>query len=184
MAMTVLGGCVTPATAITGVLTRLWHVPPGELTHIAVSDRAYVASEMTAFLTAFLSDLPCAVLNRPSASGLSGPGWRREQWVRAAARVGIPVAPVQRIARHGEPAATAPAIASEVTVVGELAFGADDPDLVRWSRELAATAGVDLLGAQFTRHGRGYAFAGVNPWPILSYPGAFDAVRELLMKRP
>jgi hypothetical protein len=184
MAMAVLGGCVAPATTITGVLTRLWHVPPGELTQIAVPDRAYVATEMTAFLTAFLTDLPCAVLNRPGASALSGPGWRREQWVRAAARMRIPVAPVQRTARRGEPVATAPAITVEVTVVGELAFGADDPNLVRWSRELAATAGVDLLGAQFARHGRSYAFAGVNPWPNLSFPEAFDAVRQLLMKRP
>jgi hypothetical protein len=178
-----LAGRVTPAAEITGVLTRLLHIPPAELKHIATSERSYVATEMTAFLTAFLTGLRCVTLNRPSASALSGPGWRKEQWIRVAAKAGIPVAPVQRMVRPGAAAASAPSIAAEVTVVGGKAFGAPDQHLADWARELAASAGAGLLGVQFERQGRGYAFADVNPWPALAFPRAFDAVRELLMSR-
>jgi hypothetical protein len=182
-ARAVLGGRVMPAAEITGVLTRLWHVPSAELTHIARSDRPYVAAEMTAFLTAFLMDLPGVVLNKPTASALSGQGWRREQWVRAAARAGIPVFPAQRIARVDEPGATAPTIAAEVTVVGEQVFGTADPDLTHWALQLASLANVGLLGIRFARHGHGFAFTDVNPWPILTFPGVLDAVRQYLIER-
>ena len=182
-ATAVLGGRVVPAEQITGVLTRMWHVPPAELNHIAASERPYVAAEMTAFLTAFLTGLSCAVLNRPAASALSGPGWRREQWVRAAVKAGIPVAPVHRTVRPGAAVASAPAIAAEVTVVGSGVFGAPDQSVADWARQLAATAGAGLLGLQFERQGRGYAFANVNPWPVLTFPRAFDVVREHLMSQ-
>ena len=182
-ATAVLGGRVTPVEQITGVLTRLQHVPPAELTHIAASERPYVAAEMTAFLTAFLTGLRCVMLNRPAASALSGPGWRREQWVRAAVKAGIPVAPVQRTVRPGAAVASAPAIAAEVTVVGSGVFGAPDQSVADWARQLAATAGAGLLGVQFERQGRGYAFANVNPWPVLTFPRALDAVREHLMSQ-
>src|SRR5579864_5186086 len=58
-ATAVIGGERIPATAITGVLTRLPAVAADELAHIAAADRDYVASEMTAFLIAFLAALPC-----------------------------------------------------------------------------------------------------------------------------
>ena len=76
-AAAVIGGQVLPVADITGVLTRLPAVQPEDLAHIATADRDYVASEMTAFLIAFVSALPCRVLDRPSAGALSGPAWRR-----------------------------------------------------------------------------------------------------------
>ena len=81
---------------IAGVLTRLSAVPATELDHVTAEDRAYVSSEMTAFLLAWLSSLPCPVLNRPTPSGLCGPGWRIEQWIHLAAGLGIPVKSVRR----------------------------------------------------------------------------------------
>jgi hypothetical protein len=85
--------------------------------------------------------------------------------------------------RPGAAVASAPAIAADVTVVGSGVFGAPDPSVADWARELAATADAALLGVQFERQGRGYAFANVNPWPVLTFPRAFDAVREHLMSR-
>jgi len=181
-ARAVIGGRIIPAAEITGVLTRLWHVPATELAHIALSDRPYVAAEMTAFLTAFLTDLPGVVLNKPAASTLSGPGWRRERWVREAARAGIPVVSVQRILRVGESAAAAP-VAAEVTVVGAQVFGTADPDLIDWSSQLARLGNVGLLGLRFAHHGHGFAFSEVNPWPILTFPGVLDAIQQYLTSR-
>ncbi len=63
---------------------------------------AYVSAEMTAFLLSWLSGLDCPILNRPTPNCLSGPGWRQEQWIHLAARLGIPVDPVQRYAKLGE----------------------------------------------------------------------------------
>ena len=62
----VLGGEPVPASAIAGVLTRLPSVTDHDLTHIAPSDRAYVAAEMTAFLLAWLTALKCPLVNRPT----------------------------------------------------------------------------------------------------------------------
>jgi hypothetical protein len=176
----VVGGRVVPAAAISGVLTRLWHVPAQELAHIALSDRPYVATEMTAFLTAFLSDLPGTVLNKPAASTLSGPGWRREQWVRAASRAGIPVGPGRRVVDARAAGTAAPPVAAEVTVVGTQVFGTADPDLIDWSLRLAGLATVGLLGIRFIRQGHGFAFSEVNPWPTVTFPGVMEALRNSL----
>ena len=53
----------------------------------------------------------------------------------------------------------------------------------RQLEECAATARAGPLGVQFERQGRGYAFANVNPWPVLTFPRVFDAVREHLMSQ-
>ena len=92
----VVGGEVVPTDQITGVLTRLPAVFEHELMTVVPEDRAYVAAEMTAFLLAWLTQLPCPVLNRPTATGLSGPNWRRERWVAVAAQLGIPARSVRR----------------------------------------------------------------------------------------
>jgi hypothetical protein len=52
----------------------------GEVSVLAVdsSHRKYVAAEFNAFLLAWLSAQSCPVLNRPTASCLSGPNWQPE----------------------------------------------------------------------------------------------------------
>ena len=95
----VIGGRMVAASEIDGVLTRLPAVLESELGSITAGDRAYVAAEMTAWLAAWLSDLPCPVLNRPSPVHLIGPAWSREQWLLAARRLGIPAVTVSRSTR-------------------------------------------------------------------------------------
>src|SRR6266545_2541670 len=58
---------------IAALVTRLPWVSEFELPQIVEGDRAYVASEMGAFLIAWLSELACPVANRPSPSCLCGP---------------------------------------------------------------------------------------------------------------
>lgn len=177
----VIAGQVLPTAAITGVLTRMPAVQPEMLVHIDTADRDYVASEMTAFLIAFLSALPCRVLNRPSAGALSGPAWRPEQWIRAAARVGIPVRTRQRSVRLNTPAETEVDVAVELTVIGHRVFGAVEAPLAGWARSLAQAAGVGLLGLGFTRQASGFALATVDPSPDLNAPDRLDAAREFLL---
>ena len=125
-----------------GVLVRLAAVCGSDLPHIVAEDRAYVAAEMTAFLASWLTELRCPVVNRPSPNCLSGPGWRLEEWARAAVRLGIPVAKVRR----PTPARVARVMAT-VTVAGRVGLGA--PELVTRARRLAEAAGLRLAQCAF-----------------------------------
>lgn len=177
----VVAGMVVPAAAITGVLTRLPAVHPEMLPHIHSADRDYVASEMTAFLIAFLSALPCKVLNRPSAGSLLGPTWRPEQWIRAAAKIGIPVRPIRRDVRLNTPCEPEPDIAVHLTLIGDRVFGAADPSLAAWALSLARAAGVGMLSLGFVRHASGFALASIDPMPALDNQERMDAAREFLL---
>ena len=177
----VIAGHVLPAQAITGMLTRLAAVQPEELTHIASTDRSYVAAEMTAFLTAFITALPGKVVNRPSAGSLCGPAWHPEQWIRTAAEAGIPVCTRQRSIRPGAPAEPRVEVAAEITVIGDRVLGAADARLADWARSLARAAGVELLGLGFARQARGYALASVDPLPRLDTPERLAAARDALL---
>jgi hypothetical protein len=163
----VAGGRVLTNQQITGVLTRLAGVDPGELDHVAPEDAAYVASEMTAFLLAWLSTLECPLLNRPAPECLCGPAWRAERWIRLAAGLGIPVQSLRRDSR--DDAATAFELSSAaVTVVGDRCLGSVDSSLADHARRLAAAAGVGFVEVQFTSPARGGRFVRVNLCPDIS----------------
>lgn len=175
----VVGGEVIPAAGIAGVLTRRSRVHEWEPAHIVPGDRAYVAAEMTAFLRSWLSGLVCPVLNRPSAACLSGPGRCREEWVRAAVRLGIPVRPIrwslgsQTDVPEDEPAFTA-------TVVGERCLGAADRASSEWALRLARAAGVDLLAVRFGEAETGIELLDADPWVDVSGPEVADEILEYL----
>ena len=177
----VVGGRVVAVEGITGVLTRRPYVVEQELGHIVPADRAYVASEMTAFLLSWLSSLECPVLNRPTPSGLSGPNWWPEQWTYAAARFGLPVHPVRRrtVLADDAPAAADPPPLT-VTVVGERCIGPVDPALAAQARRFASAVGVDLLAVHFSGPEPGADFLGADLWPDLSAPEIADATFEYL----
>jgi len=144
----VVDGALVPQEQITGVLTRLSGIAEEEISGIAREDREYAAAEMTAFLWFWLSSLTCPMLNRPTVACLSGPYWRQESWVHAAAQAGIPVEPAHR--RTGSRVPEEHGSFSTVTVVGERVFGETDPVLQNHARRLAALAGVDLLAVRFS----------------------------------
>ena len=173
----VVGGEAIAAAGIEGVLTRRSRVLEWELARIVPADRPYVAAEMTAFLRSWLSGLGCPVLNPPVSTCLSGPGWCREEWVRAAAHLGIPVRPVRwRLddsadAPEDEPAFTA-------TVVGERCLGAANHASSRWAQLLARAAGVDLLAVRFGETKSGIELIDADPWPDVSEPEVADEILE------
>jgi hypothetical protein len=175
----VVGGRTVSARRIDGVLTRLPCVFEQELAHIVPVDRAYVSAEMTAFLLSWLSELDCPILNRPTPTCLSGPGWRQEQWLHFAARLGIPVAPVRRYAKLGEESSieTGPELRKAVTVVGQRCFNAFDKRQEAHAQSLAAAAGVGLLGIHFSVSNDGSSsLRSVDFWPDIGSPEIADAI--------
>lgn len=181
----VVGGERIAQSQLRGVVTRLPAVTASELPMIAAQDRTYAATEMTAFLSYWLSSLTCPVLNRPGPAGLCAPGWRTEQWVLTAHRLGIPVRAVHRDVGvfsagaetrdiTGEPSAAADlreaddtgavGEAVRVTVVGEQCLGADDESMRRHARALAAAADVAMLSVLFEDTGSSVRFVDAHPW--------------------
>jgi hypothetical protein len=180
LAMAVIGGKTVPTSAIDGIVTLRPCLFPEELQGLDPSQRKYVAAELNAFLLAWLAAQSCQVLNRPTASCLSGPNWQPEQWVQLAARLGIPAQARRSIPvrTHGSPSGNI----LEVISIGERCFGADDPTLRCCTLKLARAAQVDLFSARFSAEdGR---FIAANIWPPLKDPAVLEAVLHRLEARP
>jgi hypothetical protein len=161
---------------ITGVVTTRPAVFEQELRHIVAADREYVASEMNAFLVCWLSSLPCNVVNRPTPGCLFGPAWRIEQWLGAAARIGIPInANNASAARRGEDVGAFIGGCS-VTVVGEQLVEETNAALGAYVRALAKMAGVTLLTATFDGSNAEARLLGATAWPDLGSPEISKAV--------
>jgi len=178
MGASVVGASPARARDIEGVLTRLPRVDESELGNIVPGDRGYVAAEMTAFLAAWLSDLRCPVLNRPTAACLMGPHWRRERWVLTAAKLGIPVVTACR----SVPAATQDGVphlprgSTTLHVIGQRCVGSVDESLCRWAVALAEAAGVGMLRARFTAAEAGPAFLDADYWVDVADPEVSKAI--------
>jgi len=179
----VVDGKVVNTGDLSGVLTRLAHIREADLNHIAFVDRAYVAAEMQAFLSAWLNGLDCTVINRPSPGYLCGPNWRSGQWARCAAGLDIPVVPVQL----GTDDAVSPEDAdltakpggTPVVIAGGRCFGAVDPCLALQAQRIAEAAGVELLEVRFTGPHAGDAFLSASLQPDISG----DVVSAALLSR-
>lgn len=185
--MVVIDGQVVEARRIAGVLTLLPYITEDDLVRIAREDRRYVASEMTAFLHFWLSGLSCPVLNRPTPVCLTGPGWRREQWVYVAARLGIPV---ETVAWRLDHAAGVPEKEEShtpdttVTIVGSRCLGSADGTLVSHVRRLSRAAGVEMLAVDFRETEKGFRlYNASSSWADISSPEVADAILEYFLAR-
>lgn len=177
----VVEGVAIPASVLRGVITRLAAIAPTRLPHVAVADRDYVASEMSAFLGAWLSTLACPVVNRPFVPSLSGPAWCREHWAKLALDLDVPAAPVRRELRPGSPMPTLetlPAGCVRFDVVGPTILGNGHPRLRAHARRLADGAGMALLGVLFDAEHGDARFVGADPWPDLSDEPIGDALMD------
>jgi len=161
----VIGGRPAGIGDIRGVVTRLPWVTEAELPQIVPSDRAYVAAEMSAFLTFWLSELACPMLNRPGEGSLSGPCWRREQWVVHAARAGLNIRSERRHLSPEAPLPPPPTAGNVVTVVGERCLGNAHESLQQRSRQLARLANVDLLAVHLSGPEPDAAFLNASIYP-------------------
>ena len=176
--------------SVTAVLSRLGGVGPADLDHVDPQDLTYAATELDAFLRAWLLAWPGPVVNRPTATCLNGPGWRPEQWSLAAAAAGLSVRPAHRLVAtagtsrsrlapdravaacaepNGDPA--------RVTVVGDRCFGPVPGDLGRRLCALARMAGCTLIEAIVDACG---TVLHAGAWPDVSAPDVADALLPFL----
>jgi hypothetical protein len=179
----VIAGQVVPNAEISAVLTSLPGVWIGELPEIVPEDREYIAAEMTAFLLTWLTSLGPRVHNRPTATGLTGPFWRPERWLHAAAQAGIPIRPLHRYAAPDTlPTPPLPASgAAHITVIGTQAVGQVDEALKAQARQLARLAGVALLTARFDGPQAGARFTGADFTLDLAAEEVVDALLAYLL---
>jgi hypothetical protein len=180
----VIGGRVIGIESITGVLTLLPWVTADQLAHIVPEDRAYVAAEMMAFLVSWLSELNCNVLNHPTPACLMGPAWRPEQWVHAAAGIGIPVRAIgRRVTLTAEPPPEnefAKLPSATVSVVGNSCIGETHGALTLHARRLADATGVDMLAVHFDSPEADARLLGASLRPDIFSPQIADAILETL----
>lgn len=179
----VIGGRVVPMDDVKGVFTRRPWIFPEELTHIVLPDREYVAAEMSAFLVSWLSELTCPVVNQPTPTCLSGPGWRQPQWAHLAARLDIQVSWDRwQIPPPASDDVGPPSTATvEVIIVDGRCFGAPDAATAVAAQRLASVARVRLAGFQFTVGASRPVFVSANLWPSVEDPAVNDAVLQSLL---
>ncbi|WP_088888901.1 hypothetical protein [Leptolyngbya ohadii] len=180
-AIGVVGGKTVAARQIRGVLTRLPAVTETELPQIVPSDRAYVAAEMTAFLSGWLNSLSCPLLNCPTATCLMGPNWSAQAWRLAASQLGIPVQPLHQEIQWGLPSPVQNAREGiGVTVIGDRTVGDADPHLHNQAKQLAAFAEVHLLTARFSSNTATATLVGVDLWADIAKPTIASAIWNYL----
>lgn len=178
----VIDGEIVPVRELTGVLSRLAFVSGHELPTIIPAERQYVAAEITAFLLAWLAELPCPVINRPSPAAPAGPSLRPEAWVALAARLGIPSTPIRRTADgYAYPAGERREL---VTVVGRRALGGTNADARRRACALAAEAGAQLVDVAFDGSRPNRPLVDAHIFPDLGRAEVADALLELLAAPP
>jgi hypothetical protein len=171
----VVDGEQVRASDIRGVLTRLSRISENDLTEIVPRERPYAAAETNAFLLAWLSALPCRVINRPTPTGLNGPNWRPEQWALAAVQSGIPIRDVRR------PAVLEPEpLEVTVIVLGNSCLGTADGTLAEQALRLARIAGTEFLAVRFSQPEAPATFTGASLWPDVDDPETADALRTYL----
>jgi hypothetical protein len=180
--LAVVDGEPVPVRDLSALVTRLFFVTERDVVSIVPADRPYVAAEMTAFLLAWLSGLPCPVVNRPSPLGLAGPNLRPESWMALASRAGIPVRPVRRD-RHGYDIPEASGTRDEVTVVGTRALGGTSARVRKRAVRLARRAGAEMMVAGFDAAEPDEPLLDAHTWPDLARPDVADALLELLARR-
>ena len=188
--------------AVRGVVSLLSGVEASELPHIVPEEREYVASEMTAFLLAWLSSLSCHVINRPTPLCLTGPRLHREQWLQHASRVGLRIrAAIRRVQSFTQRDDASSSSAMQLDTVANLdgfvvsvpvvagrclSSDAGEPlpaEIECGLQRLATTVGAGLLNANLVKVEDGYVFAGATPTVDVSRAEVADTMLEALEAR-
>jgi hypothetical protein len=179
-ARAVAEGEVVPCDHIAAVLCRIPALTTADLPGIQPVDRAYIASEMHAFLLAWLTQFRGLRFNAPTPGSLCGPGWQAMKWLQVAARAGLPVKQTSTIVHRAAPPAlhAVPSAAAQVTVVGEHAFGTDNAELAAYGRRLAAACELSILGVRFVRDGEAWKFAAAHACPPLDAAAVAAVLRN------
>lgn len=198
----VLEGERVSLAAVHGAVSLLSGIGTGELPHIVAEDREYVASEISAFLLAWLSSLSCRVINRPTPFCLTGPRLHREQWLQHAARVGLSIRQairhVQSLTQRDHTSSSqaippgtvsdpdGPVISVPVVAGRCLSTHTGEPlpaEIKYGLQRLAATVGAGLMDAILLKVNDGFVFAGATPTVDVSRADVADTMLEALKAR-
>lgn len=176
------------SSTVRGILNRLSYIPQEHFYAAGSADRDYAAQELMAFYMSWLHAMPGAVLNRPTAQGLSG-SWRHiSEWVWLAGRAGLPTLPYRQTGLDQiEDGHTGGRLVSEATpaktilvVGGHLTGTPAPPDILEGCKRLAALSATALLGIEFVAGSRSsWTFAGATPLPDLRLGG--EVLLDLLV---
>jgi len=169
---------------LTAVVTRLTAVFPWHVPHVAAHDREFVAAEMTAFLRAWLTALPCPVLNPPSNLCLTGPAWSPEQWAILAHRLGIPATPtIRAVAARTTPQAPGRRAGCRVVVACDRVVIAEPCAAILGvhAAMIARAAGCALLAVDFDTPEPSGCLVNADCWPNLADPAILAAVADCVV---
>lgn len=176
--ITVDGRSVTPGE-LRGVLNLLPAVFPDELYFYPDAEREYQAAEFHALLTFLLAALPCPVVNRPTATGLTGPYSGRTAWFHLAKSVEVPVVDVRLSSDEWAKPAEANGELTEVACLQGQVLGPADDVTADYVGRIRAAAGVEYVRATFVWCDREPALFSVSTMPNLRDAATRNALRQL-----
>jgi hypothetical protein len=170
----VIDGQVIRPGQLTGVITALDAVLPGDLPHVTTADQGFVAAEMTGFLRDWLATVRCPVIDRPTTLALSGRGADWAAWSGAAAVLGLPdrrgaSVPVTRV--------------TTVTVAAGRIIGPAPGRIAAAGVALARAAGVTAARLMFADEPGDPVLVGVRPWWRVPSPLALRALLADVARR-
>jgi len=172
-------GAKPPATNrqldIGGVVSLLDVVSPADLPGIAPGDRDYVASEMTAFLSAWLRAIRCPKLNPPSLVSLNG-DMHPVLWRAHALDCGMQASAFDPTDDAQPAACDDSEERMSVTLIGSRAVGTRDQAAIALARDLAARVRLPMLTVAMRRTASGYAFEAATARPDMADPDIAGAV--------
>jgi hypothetical protein len=143
---------------IRGVINLLPAVYPEELFFYPPEEREYQSAEFHALLTFFLSSLPCAVVNRPTTSSLTGPYINPVGWLHLAERLRIPARPVAIDSdAFRNPFVPGSAHVREVECLAGTVIESSGTDMDDYTRRLAEAGEVQYLRAVYEHDESGHA---------------------------
>ena len=187
-----MAGESLPVASIRGVVSLLPTVYPGELPHIVADEREYIAGEMMAFLVAWLTCLPCPMVNPPTPLCLVGPRFYHEQWLAAAVQAGLSIIRSERSAASFTGVSAVRATKqvpkytrAKVTIayVGDRTIVVDgeaDEAMLAGVARLATLTRAGLLTATFESNDGQLLFAGAVPMVDVSRADVANALLRAL----
>jgi len=180
--ITLADGRTIEHDAVRGVLNRFTYIDQRYFSAAPRDDQIYATQEMTALFMSWLAALPCPVLSRGGAQGLSG-SWRHQsEWTYIAAQAGLPTRPYRQNAdgessafNYAQELAAIPKFNCTIFVVGDRIVPpqfVNLPSAVEEScRRFGELSRTELLGIEFTCDGS-WTFVSATPQPDLRAGGA------------
>lgn len=136
----VISGKTVPDEEVAGVLVLRSAVLPEELTTIHADDRAFVSSELRAFITFLLVSTRALVINPVINHTFGEDVLRREWWLVYAGQAGVPV--YNRRVTHLLNPRPLPKTAWRVEVVGDKTISDAPPSVCERAGKTAGAAGL------------------------------------------